>query len=162
MAIQYPIKMDELTQITGVGQGKAQKYGEPFLKLIKNYVEENEIMRPNDMIVKSVVNKSGLKVYIIRSVDRKLSLDDIAHTKNLSLEELLNEVESIVASGTKLDINYYINEAVDPYHQEEIIEYFQEAESDSIQEALEELGEEEFNETEIRLMRIKYMSEVGN
>jgi ATP-dependent DNA helicase RecQ len=162
MAIQYPIRMEELTQITGVGQGKAQKYGEPFLKLIKNYVEENEIMRPNDMIVKSVVNKSGLKVYIIRSVDRKLSLDDIAHTKNLSLEELLNEVESIVASGTKLDINYYINEAVDPYHQEEIIEYFQEAESDSIQDALEELGEEEFNETEIRLMRIKYMSEVGN
>lgn len=162
MAIQYPIKMEELTQITGVGLGKAQKYGEPFLKLINNYVEENEIMRPNDMIVKSVVNKSGLKVYIIRSVDRKLSLDDIAHTKNLSLDELLNEVESIVASGTKLDINYYINEAVDPYHQEEIIDYFQEAESDSIQEALKELGEEEFNETEIRLMRIKYMSEVGN
>jgi ATP-dependent DNA helicase RecQ len=162
MAIQYPIKMEELTQITGVGVGKAQKYGEPFLKLIKKYVEENEIMRPNDMIVKSVVNKSGLKVYIIRSIDRKLSLDDIAHTKDLSLEELLTEIESIVASGTKLDINYYINEVVDPYHQEEIIDYFQDAESDSIEDALEELGEEEFNEIEIRLMRIKYMSEVGN
>jgi ATP-dependent DNA helicase RecQ len=162
MAIQYPIKMEELTQITGVGVGKAQKYGEPFLKLINKYVEENEIMRPNDMIVKSVVNKSGLKVYVIRSIDRKLSLDDIAHTKDLTLDELLTEIESIVASGTKLDINYYINEAVDPYHQEEIIDYFQEAESDSIQEALEELGEEEFNEIEIRLMRIKYMSEVGN
>jgi ATP-dependent DNA helicase RecQ len=162
MSIQYPIKMEELTQITGVGTGKAQKYGAPFLEFIKNYVEENEIMRPNDMIVKSVINKSGLKVYIIKSVDRKLSLDDIAHTKNLSLEELIAEVERIVASGTKLDITYYINEVVDPYHQEEIFDYFQEAESDSIQDALEELGEEEYNENEIRLMRIKFMSEVGN
>ncbi len=162
MSIQYPIKMEELTQITGVGVGKAQKYGEPFLELINNYVEENEIMRPNDMIVKSVVNKSGLKVYIIKSIDRKLSLDDIAHTKNLTLDEMLVEIERIVASGTKLDINYYINEVVDPYHQEEIIDYFHEAESDSIQEALDELGEEEFNENEIRLMRIKFLSEVGN
>lgn len=162
MSIQYPVKMEELTQITGVGVGKAQKYGEPFLKLIKNYVEENDIMRPNDMIVKSVVNKSGLKVYIIKSIDRKLTLEDIAHTKNLTLEDLIIEIERIVSSGTKLDINYYINEVVDPYHQEEIIDYFHEAESDSIQEALDELGEEEFNENEIRLMRIKFMSEVGN
>lgn len=162
MAIQYPVTMDELTQITGVGQGKAQKYGKPFLDFIKNYVEENEIIRPNDMVVKSVVNKSGLKVYIIKSIDRKLSLEDIAHTKDLELEDLLTELESIVASGTKIDINYYINEVVDPYHQEEIIEYFQEAESDSIDEALKELGEDEFNEVEVRLMRIKFMSEVGN
>lgn len=162
MSIQYPVKMDELTQITGVGVGKAQKYGKPFLSLIKEYVDENEIMRPNDMIVKSVVNKSGLKVYIIRSIDRKLALGDIAHTKNLTLAELITEIESIVASGTKLDIDYYTNEAVDQYHQEEIIEYFQEAESDSIDDALAELGEDEFNEIEIRLMRIKYMSEVGN
>jgi ATP-dependent DNA helicase RecQ len=162
MSIQYPIKMDELTQITGVGVGKAQKYGKPFLDLIQEYVEENDIMRPNDMIVKSVVNKSGLKVYIIRSIDRKLALGDIAHTKNLTLAELITEIESIVASGTKLDIDYYTNEVVDPYHQEEIIDYFQEAESDSIDEALAELGEDEFNEIEIRLMRIKYMSEVGN
>ncbi len=162
MSIQYPVKMDELTQITGVGVGKAQKYGEPFLKLIKNYVEENDIIRPNDMIVKSVVNKSGLKVYIIKSIDRKLTLDDIAHTKNLTLEELIIEIERIVTSGTKLDINYYINEVVDPFHQEEIIDYFHESESDSIEEALEELGEEEFNENEIRLMRIKFLSEVGN
>lgn len=162
MAIQYPIKMEELTQITGVGTGKAQKYGKPFLDLINKYVEENEIMRPNDMVVKSVVNKSGLKVYVIKSIDRKLSLEDIAHTKNLTLDELLTEIERIVASGTKLDINYYINEYVDPYHQEEIIEYFQEAESDSIEDALVELGEEEFSEEEIRLMRVKFMSEVGN
>ncbi|MFP4469423.1 MAG: DNA helicase RecQ [Bacteroidales bacterium] len=162
MAIQYPVTMEELTQITGVGTGKAQKYGQPFLNLIKNYVDENEIMRPNDMVVKSVVNKSGLKVYVIKSIDRKLSLEDIAHTKNLTLDELLTEIERIVASGTKLDINYYINEYVDPYHQEEIIDYFSEAESDSIQEALDELGEEEFSEEEIRLMRVKFMSEVGN
>jgi len=162
MSIQYPVKMAELTQITGVGIGKAQKYGEPFLNLIKNYVDENEIMRPNDMIVKSVVNKSGLKVYVIKSIDRKLSLEDIAHTKNLTLEELIIEIERIVSSGTKLDINYYINEVVDQYHQEEIIDYFHEAESDSIKEALDELGEEEFNENEIRLMRVKFMSEVGN
>jgi ATP-dependent DNA helicase RecQ len=162
MSIQYPVTMDELTQITGVGIGKAQKYGKPFLDFIKNYVEENEIIRPNDMVVKSVVNKSGLKVYIIKSLDRKLSLEDIAHTKDLAFDELLTEIESIVASGTKIDINYYINEFVDPYHQEEIIEYFQEAESDSIDAALKELGEDEFNEYEIRLMRIKFMSEVGN
>ena len=162
MAIQYPIKMDELTQITGVGVGKAQKYGQPFLDLIKNYVEENEIIRPLDMVVKSVINKSGLKVYVIRSIDRKLSLEDIALTKNLTVDELLTEIESIVASGTKLDINYYINEYVDPYHQEEIIEYFQVAESDSIEDALRELGEDEFSEEEIRLVRIKFMSDVGN
>ncbi len=162
MAIQYPIKMDELTQITGVGVGKAQKYGQPFLDLIKNYVEENEIIRPLDMVVKSVVNKSGLKVYVIRSIDRKLSLEDIALTKNLTVDELLSEIESIVASGTKLDINYYINEYVDPYHQEEITEYFQDAESDSIEDALRELGEDEFSEEEIRLVRIKFMSDVGN
>ncbi|NLH33331.1 MAG: DNA helicase RecQ, partial [Lentimicrobium sp.] len=132
MAIQYPITMDELTKITGVGVGKAQKYGKPFLDFIKKYVDENEIVRPNDMVVKSVINKSGLKVYIIKSIDRKLPLEDIAFTKDLSFDELLTELESVVASGTKIDINYYINEVVDPYHQEEIIEYFQEAESDSV------------------------------
>jgi ATP-dependent DNA helicase RecQ len=162
MAIQYPIKMEELTQITGVGVGKAKKYGKPFLELINNYVEENEIIRPNDMVVKSVVNKSGLKVYVIKSIDRKLSLEDIANTKGLTVDELLTEIERIVASGTKLDINYYIHEYVDQYHQEEILDYFSEAESDSIQDALEELGEEEYNEEEIRLMRIKFLSEVGN
>jgi len=114
------------------------------------------------MVVKSVVNKSGLKVYVIKSIDRKLSLEDIAKTKGLTVDELLTEIERIVASGTKLDINYYIQEYVDQYHHEDIIEYFQEAESDSIQDALDELGEEEFNEEEIRLMRIKFMSDVGN
>jgi ATP-dependent DNA helicase RecQ len=162
MSIQYPIKEEELLQITGVGSGKAKKYGKPFLDFIKQYVEENEIIRPNDMVVKSVVNKSGLKVYIIQSIDRKLALEDIAYTKNLTVDELLTEIERIVASGTKVDIDYYITEYVDEYHQEEIYEYFSEAETDSIEAALKELGDDEFNEEEIRLMRIKFMSEVGN
>ncbi len=162
MAIQYPIKEDELQQITGVGAGKAHKYGKPFLELIAQYVEENDIIRPNDMVVKSVVNKSGLKVFIITNIDRKISLNDLAEAKNLTLSELLVELEHIVSSGTKIDINYYIAEYMDEYHQEEIYDYFSEAESDSIDDALEELGEEEFSEEEIRLMRIKFMSDVGN
>jgi ATP-dependent DNA helicase RecQ len=162
MAIQYPVTFDELVQITGVGVGKAQKYGKSFLELISQYVEENEIIRPNDMVVKSVVNKSGLKVYIIQNIDRKLALEDIAIAKSLTLSELLTEIERIVASGTKIDINYYIDEYVDEYHQEEIFRYFHEAESDSVQEALMVLGEDEYSEEEIRLMRIKFMSEVGN
>jgi ATP-dependent DNA helicase RecQ len=162
MAIQYPITFDELKQITGVGSGKAAKYGEPFLKLIKTYVEENEIIRPMDMVVKSVVNKSGLKVYIIQNIDRKISLEDIAIAKNITIGELLTEIERIVSAGTKLDLNYYVNEYVDPYHQEEIYDYFREAESDSIQDALVVLGENEFTEEEIRLMRIKFMSDLGN
>ena len=162
MAIQYPIKEEELLQVTGVGTGKAKKYGKPFLELILQYVEENEIMRPNDLVVKSVVNKSGLKVYIIRSIDRKLVLEDIAMTKNLTVDELLTEIEHIVSSGTRVDLNYYISEYVDDYHQEEIFEYFNEAETDSIEDALNELGDDEFNEEEIRLMRIKFLSEIGN
>jgi ATP-dependent DNA helicase RecQ len=162
MSIQYPIKEDELLQITGVGAGKAKKYGNPFLELIKQYVDENEIIRPNDMVVKSVINKSGLKVYIIQSIDRKLALEDIAFTKDLTVDDLLTEIERIVASGTRVDINYYINEFVDEYHQEEIYNYFSEAETDSIKEALKILGEDEFKEEEIRLMRIKFMSDVGN
>lgn len=162
MTIQYPITEEELTQISGVGAGKAAKYGKPFLELIKDYVEENEITRPNDMVIKSVVNKSGLKVYIIQSIDRKRPLDDIAYSKNLSLEDMLTEIEQIVMSGTKLDISYYIDEKVDEYHQEDIFDYFSEAETDSVQDALDELGESEYSEEEIRLMRIKFLSELGN
>lgn len=162
MTIQYPITMDEMKQITGVGTGKASKYAQPFINLIKKYVEENEIERPQDLVVKSVVNKSGLKVYIIQSIDKKLALEDIATAKNLTIEELLTEIESIVSSGTKIDIKYYIDEYVDQYHQEEIYEYFREAESDSISDCLMELGENEYTEEEIRLMRIKFMSELGN
>jgi len=162
MAIQYPVTNEELQQIVGVGAGKARRYGEPFIKLIKQYVEENDITRPNDMIIKSVVNKSGLKVFIIQSIDRMLPLDDIAKAKNLSFDELLTEIEHIVSSGTKIDINYYIEDTVDEYHQDDIYEYFSEAETDSVQDALAELGEAEYSEEEIRLMRIKFMSEMGN
>ncbi len=162
MSIQYPITMDELQQCTGVGAGKASKYGKPFIELISNYVEENEITRPLDMVVKSVVNKSGLKVYLIQSIDRKISLEDIAVAKSLSFDELLTELESIVASGTKLDINYYINEYIDEYRQDEIFEYFREAQTDSVDAALEELGEQEYTEEEVRLLRLKFMSELGN
>lgn len=162
MAIQYPITMDELRQITGVGAGKALKYGKPFLDLMKTYVEENEIIRPMDMVVKSVINKSGLKVYIIQNIDKKIALEEIAYSKNMTLTELLTEIERIVSSGTRLNLSYYLDEFVDPYHQEEIFEYFRTAESDSVEDALVDLGEDEFTEEEIRLMRIKFMSEVGN
>jgi ATP-dependent DNA helicase RecQ len=162
MAIQYPITFDELKQITGVGSGKAQKYGKPFLDLIKEYVDENEIIRPMDMVVKSVVNKSGLKVYIIQNIDRMIALEDIANAKSLTFDELLTEIESIVSSGTKIDIKYYIDEFIDPYHQEEIFNYFREAESDSVEDAHKFLGEDEYTEEEIRLVRIKFMSELGN
>ena len=162
MAIQYPITMDELKNITGVGAGKAGKYGEPFLKLIAGYVEENEIIRPMDMVVKSTVNKSKLKVFIIQAIDRKVALEDLAISKNLSFEELLDELERIVSSGTRIDLNYYIDENIDPYHQEEIFDYFRTAETDSIDDALTELGENEYSLEEIRLMRIKFMSEIGN
>jgi ATP-dependent DNA helicase RecQ len=163
MAIHYPISMEEMANIVGVGAGKAQRYGKRFIELIEKYVKENEIERPQDMVVKSVVNKSGMKVYIIQSIDRKISLEDIAAAKSMSLKELLNEVEAIVNSGTKLDIAYYINEILDEDHQEEVYEYFRdEAETESIQEALDELGEDEYSDTDIRLMRIKFISEIGN
>lgn len=163
MAFRYPITMDELKDITGVGAGKAKKYGEPFLELIQEYVEENEIEREQDMVVKTVVNKSSNKVYIIQSIDRKLDLEDIADAKNLSMDDLLTEIEHIVSSGTKVNIDYYIDEAVDEDKQDDIYEYFQEeAETDSIEEALAELGEDDYTEEEIRLVRIKFISEFGH
>jgi ATP-dependent DNA helicase RecQ len=163
MAIQYPITMEELQNIVGVGAGKAQRYGKEFIELIKAYVEEKEIIRPQDMVVKSVVNKSGLKVYIIQAIDRKMSLDDISNSKNISMGDLLNEIEAIVNSGTKINIDYYIDEVLDEEHQEEVFDYFrQEAETESVDDALKALGEDEYSEEEIRLMRIKFISELGN
>ncbi|NTW33573.1 MAG: DNA helicase RecQ [Bacteroidetes bacterium] len=162
MAIQYPVTIEELKQITGVGSGKAIRYGKPFVELISRYVEENEIERPIDMVVKSVVNKSGIKVYSIQNIDRKIALDDIAMAKGLTLDELLTEIESIVASGTKIDINYYVNEIIDKENQEEIFDYFKHAESDSIDGAIKALGENYYTPEEIRLVRIKFMSEMGN
>ncbi len=162
MAIQYPVNIDELKQITGVGSGKAMRFGKPFIELIARYVEDNEIERPMDMVVKSVVNKSGLKVYLIKNIDRKVSLEDLAEAKGIDFDELLYELESIVASGTKIDIRYYINEVVDLDKQEEIFEYFASAETDSYRDALQELGEDEFTDEEVRLMRIRFLSEMGN
>lgn len=163
MSIQYPTSIDELQHITGVGAGKAKRYGKEFVDLIKAYVEDKEIIRPQDMVVKSVANKSLLKVFIIQSIDRKMDLEDIAEAKSLDMSELLNEIEAIVNSGTKLNIDYYINKVVDEDKQEEIFEYFRdEAETESIEEALAALGEEDYNEEEIRLMRIRFISELGN
>jgi ATP-dependent DNA helicase RecQ len=162
MTIQYPITMDELKQIAGVGSGKAEKYGKEFVVLIDNYVKENEIERPMNMVVKSVVNKSTQKVHIIQNVDRKIRLEDIAGAKGLTMAVLLEEMESIVYSGTKLDISYHINNTIDEEIQDEIIDYFKSAESDSMTEAIKELEDGEIGETEIRLMRIKFISEYGN
>ena len=161
MATRYPITMEELVNISGVGQGKAQKFGRPFIELINKYVEENDIERPDDMVVKSVVNKSGLKVYVIQSIDKKRSLEDIARAKGKEVEDILNEIESIVASGTKLNIDYIIDELMDPDYQDEIFEFMRDMESDSIQEMLGEF-EDAYTEEELRLMRVKFISEMGN
>ena len=161
MATQYPITMEELCNITGVGQGKAEKFGEPFLETIREYVEENEIERPDDMIVKSVVNKSGLKVFIIQSIDRKLTLEDIAVAKGKNVDDILEEIEHIVASGTKVNLDHILNDLLDEEYQEEIIDYFRETEEDSIDDALEEF-DETYSEEELRMMRIKFLSIMGN
>ena len=162
MAIQYPVTIDELQNISGVGAGKAQRYGMEFIEVIKRYVEEKEIIRPLDMVVKSVVNKSGIKVYIIQSIDMKRSLDDIAEAKGMDMPELISEIEAIVNSGTRINIDYYINSVIDEERQNDIYLYFrEEAESDSLEEAFKELGNE-FEEEEIRLVRIKFLSEMGN
>jgi len=162
MAIQYPVSMDELRQIQGVSQGKAARYGKDFVDLIRKYVEENEITRPMDMVVKSVANESSNKIYIIKNVDKRIALDDIASAKGLSMDDLITEIESILSSGTKVNINYYIDDVIDEEKQDEIYEYFREAETSSIDAALKELGEDEITELEIRLMRIKFICEHGH
>ena len=162
MAVQYPITFEEMQNITGVGVGKARKFGEEFIRLIKAYVDEKEIIRPQDMIVKGVASKSGNKIFIIQSIDRKMDFEDIARAKNLDFDELLTEIEGIVNSGTRLDISYYIDEFMDEDKAEDIYLYFKEdAESDSLDDAVEELGGD-YTEEEIRLVRIKFMCEQGN
>jgi ATP-dependent DNA helicase RecQ len=162
MCTHYPITTEELKQISGVGAGKATKFGAPFIDLIKKYVEDNEIDRPIDMVIKSAANKSALKVYIIQNIDRHLNLEDIAASKGLTYEEILREVESIVNSGTKLNLNYFIDEVIDEDKQEEVFDYFKTAEIDSIDDALVELGSDDYTREEVQLMRIKFMSELGN
>ncbi len=161
MALKYPISMEELLNIHGVGEGKAKKYGKPFITLIANYVEENNIVRPDDLVVKSTGANSGLKLYIIQNVDRKLPLDDIASAKGLELPSLIKEMEQIVFSGTKLNIGYWIDEILDEDQQEEIHDYFIEADTDSISEAVEEF-DGDYEDEELRLYRLKFISEVAN
>lgn len=162
MATTYPISMDELQNIPGVGAGKAKRYGEDFLKVIREHVKENEIVRPEDLRVRTVANKSKLKVSIIQSIDRKIALDDIAMAKGLEIGELLDEIEAIVYSGTKINIDYFLDEVMEPDHVDEIFDYFNSAETDKIEPALKELGEDDFSEVEVRLVRIKFLSEIGN
>ena len=162
MSIQYPVTLDEMQNITGVGAGKARKFGKPFVELIKKYCDEKDIVRPQDMVVKSVVNKSGSKVFIIQSIDRQMDFEDIARARDMDFDELLTEIEAIVHSGTRLNVGYYVDQAVDEDKAEEIYLYFKEdAETDSLDEAIKELGGD-FTEEEIRLVRIKFMSELGN
>lgn len=161
MATTYPITMEELQNITGVGAGKAKRYGQEFLNIIKTHVEENEIERPEDLRVRSVANKSKLKISIIQAIDRKIALDELANSKGLEFDELLNEVEAIVYSGTKINISYFLNEIMEEDRQEDIFEYFKESESDDLEAAIEELGSD-YTEEEIRLVRIKFLSELGN
>ena len=162
MSIMYPITIDELKNCQGVGEGKARKFGKEFLELISRYVEENEITRPDDFVMKSMVNKSVNKVYIIQNVDRKIPLEDIADNKGMEMEELMDEIEAIVASGTRLNLDYYIEQTLDDDVVEEIFDYFRnEAESDSLEAAMEDLSDD-FDESEVRLVRIKFLCEVAN
>ena len=161
MCFQYPISKEDLTNIQGVGNGKAERYGEPFIALIADYVERNDIERPQDIMVKSLVNKSQLKVQLIQNIDRKLSLEDIAKSQGKSFEDLLLEIETVVSSGTRVNINYYINDVLDQESQDEVYDYFNEAETDDIIEAYNEF-DGLYSEEELRLMRIRYMSEVAN
>ena len=162
MATSYPINLEELQNIPGVGAGKAKRYGEKFVELIKRHVEENDITRPEDIRVKSVANKSKQKIAIIQAIDRKIPLDDIAANHDLEIDELLDELETIVDSGTKINIDYFIYDVMDEDRVDEIYEYFKEAESDSIEDAITELGPEDFTEEEIRFVRIKFLSEMAN
>ena len=161
MATIYPVTLEELQNIPGVGAGKAKRYGEEFCRLIKRHCDENEIERPEDLRVRTVANKSKLKVSIIQSIDRKVALDDIAVAKGIDFSDLLDEVEAIVYSGTKLNIDYFLDEVMDEDHLDDIYEYFKESTTDSLDEAFDELGDD-YTEDEIRLVRIKFISEMAN
>ena len=161
MATLYPTTLAELEKCQGVSKGKAIRYGKPFVELIARYVEENNIERPDDFVMKSVVNKSGNKVYIIQQTDKKIPLETIAKNKGWRMDEMLEEMETIAASGTKLNLDYAIDEMLDEYEQEEIIEYFKGCETSSLQVAQEELAEHNFNWEQLKIMRIKFLSEYG-
>jgi ATP-dependent DNA helicase RecQ len=161
MATTYPITLEELQNIPGVGAGKAKRYGEQFIKVIKQHVEDNEIQRPEDIRVRTVANKSKVKVFLIQGIDRKIALDELAESKGLEFSELLDELESIVDAGTKINIDYFLSEIMDDEHQEDILDFFKENQEDDLEAAIQEFGDE-FTEEEIRLVRIKFLSEMGN
>ena len=162
MATTYPTTQQEMAQINGVGMGKVQKFGRQFIDLITRYVEENDIETAKDVVIKSTVNKSKIKIFIIQQVDRKISLDEIAEVKDLALAEVIEEVEHICYSGTKLNLDYYINQVIDRERQQDIYDYFMTAETDNIAAALEEFSGDEVSEEELRLVRIKFLSELAN
>ena len=162
MATIYPTTKDELAQVNGVGMGKVTKFGAPFIQAIKDYVEENDIPTMNDVVVKSSSNRSKNKIFIIQQIDRKVDLEEIAESKDMSMDELIHEIEQICYSGTKLNLNYYIDAMLDDERQEEVYDYFMTASSDNIAEALKELGEDDYTEEDLRLMRIKFLSEYAN
>lgn len=163
MATQYPVTLEDMIKVQGVSKGKAKRYGKPFLALIANYVEENDIIRPSEFVVKQVANKSKVKVNIIQGIDRKMPLEDIASGNDLSMEELLEELYAIVNSGTKVNIDYYIDENVDEYSREDILDYFkEESKTDSVDDAVKELDDEDITREEIEIMRIKFLSDYGN
>lgn len=161
MATTYPVNMDELANIPGVGTGKAKRYGQEFINLIKTYVDDNEIERPEDLRVRTIANKSKVKIAIVQAIDRKIDLDEIASANGLDFDQLLDEIESIVNAGTRININYYLNEIMDTDDQNDVFEYFRSSVTDDLQEAFKELGDD-FSESEIRLMRIKFLSDLGN
>ena len=162
MATTYPITYEELQNIPGVGAGKAKRYGEEFIRIIKEYVEENDIIRPEDMRIRSVAKNSQQKISIIQAIDRRVDLDDLAESKGMSMEELLDEIEAIVYSGTKLNINYFIDEIMEEDKRDEIYDYFRTANTDSVKVAMKELDEDDISEIDIRLVRVKFQSELGN
>jgi ATP-dependent DNA helicase RecQ len=162
MATTYPTTREEMAQVNGVGMGKVQKFGRPFIDLITKYVDDNEIETAKDVVIKSTVNKSKVKIFIIQQIDRKVDLDEIAETKSLSIEDLVEEIEHICYSGTRLNLDYYINQIMDEDRQDEIFDYFMRAETDNIAVAMNEFGGDDFTEQELRLMRIKFLSEVAN
>jgi len=162
MATTYPVNVDELGQVTGVGRGKVVKFGEPFIKLITRYVKENDIVTASDVVVKSAAKKSKNKIFIIQQIDKKISLDEIIKTNKMTMAELTQNIEQICFSGTKLNISYYVDQILDHEKQEEIYDYFMSSETDDIPTAIEELDDETLTEEELRLMRIKFISEMGN
>ena len=162
MAIQYPISMEDMAKVSGVSIGKATRYGKAFVELIRKYVEENEIERPSEVVVKQMANKSKAKVNIIQNIDRKISLDDVARATGLSMDELMDELDAIVESGTKVNIDYYLEDALDETVREDIFDYFMQSDTDDIKAAYKDLREDEVTMEEIRLVRIKFLSEMAN